>query len=254
MKLFFREYGQGEPIIILHGLFGMSDNWVSVAKDLSENYRVIIPDSRNHGLSPHSSIMDYKVMSEDLKDLISNLEINDFILIGHSMGGKVAMKFALENPNIVKKLIVVDIAPKRYPVHYKNVIEAFNSVDFSLINTRMEIDQQLKIYIEDEQVRQLMMKNLFWKSKNCLNWKLNIDSINKNFENLLEEITSINIFENSTLFLKGEYSDYLLDEDRNEILAFFPRTEFIEIRNASHWVHSDSKSDFVKSVQAFLKH
>ncbi|NVO02728.1 MAG: alpha/beta fold hydrolase [Bacteroidetes bacterium] len=253
MKLFYREYGKGQPIIILHGLFGLSDNWVSVANELSLNFKIIVPDLRNHGLSPHSSVMDYESMSQDLTELLEDLKIEDTILIGHSMGGKLAMKFALENSIKVKKLIVVDISPKKYPPHFLDVIQAFLSVDFNYANSRLKIDDQLKKVIESEKVRQLMMKNLFWKSKNCLGWKLNIDSIKKNLQNILEAITSKNIFDKPTLFLKGEFSDYILENDKKDIRLLFSSSKFVEIRNASHWVHSDSKIDFIKSVNLFLE-
>jgi pimeloyl-ACP methyl ester carboxylesterase len=252
MKLFFRQFGQGKPIIILHGLFGLSDNWVSIAKELALNYKVILPDLRNHGLSPKSSVMNYDVMSEDLLELIYSVDLKDIILIGHSMGGKVAMKYCLENSEKVEKLIVVDIGPKKYTIDHKDILEAFNSVDFSTMNTREKIEIQLKKYVPNNNVRQLIMKNLFWKSKNCLAWKLNIEAINNNFEKILEEITSNNTFTKPTLFLKGEFSDYILNLDKKEIFLLFPSSKFEEIQNASHWVHFDSRNDFIKSVKQFI--
>ena len=253
MELFYREYGSGQPIVILHGLFGLSDNWVSIAKEFSKEFKIIIPDLRNHGISPHSLEMNYEVMCEDLIELLSKLNLCNIILIGHSMGGKVAMKFALENPEIITKLIIVDISPREYPIHHIDVLTAFKSINFLVSNTRSSIELELRNFIESEKVRNLIMKNLIWKSKNCLGWKLNIDSIERNFNEILKEITSNSPFLSPVLFLKGEFSDYITEDDKIRINLLFPRSKFVEIKNASHWVHSDSHNDFVKVVEIYLK-
>lgn len=171
MKLFYRKFGQGQPLIILHGLFGQSDNWNSLAKQFSEQgYEVYIVDQRNHGLSPHSDEWNYKVMSDDLLELIQDHQLNNVILIGHSMGGKTVMQFALEHEHLLDKLIVADIAPKYYPLHHQVVLQALEAVDFKTVKTRREAEEIMGRYISDFGTKQFLLKNIYWKDDGELAW------------------------------------------------------------------------------------
>jgi pimeloyl-ACP methyl ester carboxylesterase len=173
MELYYREMGEGQPLVILHGLFGFSDNWQTQAKKFSEYYRVILVDLRNHGHSTWSSDFSYPIMVEDLLKLVQKLELHQFILLGHSMGGKVAMHFAQKHPKFLDKLIVVDMGVKSYPMHHQHILEAFNRIDLTQMSARSEAEQILKQFIDSEGVRQFLLKNLYWKEKGKLSWRVN---------------------------------------------------------------------------------
>src|SRR4051812_47077540 len=163
MKLFFREAGEGQPLIILHGLFGQSDNWNTLAKQFAENnLKVFTVDLRNHGLSPHSEEWNYKVMSEDILELINDNNLQDSIILGHSMGGKVAMQLAIDHPEALNKLIIADMAPKFYPILHQKIIEGLQSVDFTKVKTRKEVESKLSEYIHDFGTKQFLLKNIYW--------------------------------------------------------------------------------------------
>lgn len=254
MQLFFRTYGKGVPLIILHGLFGMSDNWVSLAKKFAKHYKVYIPDMRNHGKSPHSSLMNYFAMADDMKEFMEDNSIEEAYFIGHSMGGKTAMLFALENPHMVKKLVVADIAPGAYKLHHIDIIKAMKNLDFDKLNSREEIDQLLSNTIQSSKVRQLIMKNLQRIDPNRLGWKINIEAVYQNIDSITEEIQSENIFEKPTLFIKGEHSDYITPErDIPLILSLFPKTEMYVIAGASHWLHAEDPDQFFRASKRFFE-
>lgn len=252
MKLFYRKIGKGKPFIILHGLFGLSDNWFTLGKSLSEKYEVILVDLRNHGQSPHSSHFTYNAMCQDLLDLYEELNISEAIMLGHSLGGKVAMQFALDNPEKVEKLIVVDISPKPTPLRHLDIINTMLDIDFEKLKTRSEVEQQLEKTIKSKQVRQLLMKNLYWADKTRLAWKLNIFAINDNLDEIFKEIISINPFNKPILVVKGALSDYITKEDLSQIKVLFPEFKISIIENAGHWVHSDNPSAFMEAVNLFL--
>jgi esterase len=254
LDLFYRKYGQGDPVIILHGLFGMSDNWASIGKRISENgYSVYIPDLRNHGNSPHSDDLNYEILSNDLSEFINKHLIKNPIIIGHSLGGKIAMNFALENPADVKKLIVVDIGTKEYPVHNIDVLDAFLSIDITNASSRNKVEEQIAAIMPLEKVRQLMMKNIYRRADNRFEWKLNIESINNNFSNIFDKVKSKNKFTNPTLFIKGELSNYISTSDFPEIKDLFPNAELQMIQGATHWVHADKPGEFIDTVLKFIK-
>jgi len=252
VKLFHRILGKGKPLIILHGLFGLSDNWFTLGKSLSESYEVILVDLRNHGQSPHSSQFTYLSMCEDLLDLYEELHINKAILLGHSMGGKVAMQFALDNPNFIDKLIVVDISPKQTLIKHLEILEAMLDLNFDKLKTRKEVEQQLELTIKNKQVLQLLTKNLYWADQTRLAWKLNIEGINNNIDEVFKKITSNIPFTKPTLFIKGALSDYIKEEDLVLIKSLFPNFMLSTIENAGHWVHADKPAVFLKTVNEFL--
>jgi len=251
MKLYFRELGEGFPLVILHGLFGMSDNWMSIGKKLSDNYRVIIPDLRNHGSSPHDRAWDYNVMTRDLDELIQSLNIDRFHLMGHSMGGKVAMNYVRVFGDKVQKLIVIDIAPRYYPVHHQKILEALLSVDLENIQTRKEAEEQLERHIDNWGIRQFLLKNLK-RDDEGFKWKFNLNIINEQIENVGAEISGF-VAEVPTLFVAGSGSDYINQQDKTEIRELFTNSLIISIKGAGHWIHADKPDEFLESVTRFLE-
>lgn len=256
MQLHYRKFGEegNQPIIILHGIFGTSDNWFSYARRLSqEGFLVYTVDQRNHGQSPHSDNFNYLALTDDLFDFIDEHEIEDPIILGHSMGGKVAMRFALENPQLVNKLIVVDISLKAYGPRkqHKSIIQAMNSVDLSKVRNRKEVEDQISRLVPEVRIRQFILKNLNRKEKDEFEWRINIPGIEKNLDQLFDGIDTITKFEKPTLFVKGGNSDYILLEDYEQIRYNFPNAEIITIADASHWVHVESPERFYQLSMGF---
>jgi len=255
MQLAFREYGSGQPLIILHGLFGQSDNWNTLAKRFAENgFRVFTVDQRNHGLSPHHEIWDYKVMAEDLKNFISHHQLEKPIVLGHSMGGKTAMFFELHFPGLAQKLIVADISPRAYESRHDNVLEALNAVDFSKIKSRKEAEAVLHNYIPDFGTKQFLLKNIYWKDEanTQLDWRFNLKVIDKNYPDIGTEVPhlSSNI---PSLFVRGEKSNYILDSDVNDIQKRFPNYKLTTIKDSGHWIHAEKPNEFFEEVMRFIK-
>ena len=254
MKLFFRKYGTGNPLIILHGLFGMSDNWVSIGKKIADNgYCVYIPDLRNHGLSPRSSEFNYTVLANDLEEFILQENISNPAILAHSLGGKVAMTLAIKQPQIIKKLIIVDIGIKKYHVHDKELIDALSSINLKTAISRSEIENELSSTIHDNRVVQLLMKNLTRDENNFFEWKLNVDAIRENFQSVFDNIPINNYsYPGSVLFIRGEKSSYINDKDIPEIKILFPNSIFVTIPGATHWVHADNPVIFLEIVMQYL--
>ena len=264
MKLFYRKYGSGLPLIILHGLYGSSDNWVSIAKSISDRFTVFLPDQRNHGHSPHSPVHDYDSMTEDLFELVNDLKLKKFFLAGHSMGGKTAVNFALIWPERLYGLLVADISPMvadgsntiAYNQH-SEILDSILSVDLSGIRSREEVELLLKTRIQSETTRGFIMKNLKRESDNSFSWKLNASALMENLPGIMEgiepfdlEIREISGF--PVFFLKGEYSEYLPVSDFIHIRKIFPAAEFIIIPRSGHWVHSDNPEEVKKCLLKFL--
>jgi esterase len=255
MKLFYRQFGNGQPIIILHGLFGMSDNWVSIGKLLSDNYQVIIPDLRNHGQSPHSTVFNYDAMADDLIELMDDLDLPSAIIMGHSMGGKVAIQSALRYPERVDKLIVVDMSMRQYNEQQLQlgIIKAMMAIDFEKIESRSEISEMLKQSINDEKVSLFIMKNLYRETRTQLGWRPDLKSILQNIDFVFEAVSGGGMYEGSSLFIHGDDSDYVLKSDTKEIYHHFPNAVFKVVPDAGHWVHADNPEGFLKEVNAFLE-
>lgn len=251
MQLNFKKVGEGEPLVILHGLFGSLDNWMTLAKKLGEHFEVFILDARNHGQSPHNNEFNYDVMADDLYEFLLQNSIIDPIILGHSMGGKTAMQFAMNYPNKLHKLIVADIAPKPYPVHHTIIIEGMLSLDFDVIKTRKSADEQLSKYIEDFSTRQFLLKNLYWAEKERLAWRFNIPTINKNIELIGQGLENISPFEKPTLFIRGENSNYITLKDYDPIKNIFHNAE-IQSLNSGHWVHAEKPTEFLEMLNSFL--
>ena len=250
MELFYRELGSGKPMVILHGLFGFSDNWHTHAKKLSEYYRVILVDLRNHGHSPWSEEFSYQLMVDDLKELFSKLDLSDVILLGHSMGGKVAMHFAQQYPDFLEKIIVVDMGIKEYPLHHQHILKAFDSIDLGSISARSEAEKILSSFISSNGVVQFLLKNLYWKDKGKLAWRVNFKVLSDSMDEILIALPYKEVLL-PTLFIRGALSDYILDTDFEEIENYFPDSQFVTIHNAGHWVHAEAPDEFTDTVLGF---
>ncbi len=238
----------------MHGLFGSGDNWRTIAKNLEADYQCIVVDMRNHGRSPHDVEMNFKVMAEDIHELMTVLDIDKTSVIGHSMGGKVAMVFALSYPALVEKLIVADIAPKQYPPHHTAVIEAIEAIAPDQLKDRAEAEDILSRYLgPDQSTIQFLMKNLTRLQGAGFEWKANMPVIISSYPRLVEEVKSVSSFNGPALFISGGKSRYILEEDLIEIRHLFPYARIETIADAGHWVHAEAPDSFTKAVKSFLK-
>ncbi len=252
MKLFFQEYGTGQPLIILHGMLGTLDNWHTLSKRFAASYRVLAADLRNHGRSPHTDTLSYERMAGDVLELMDSQNVDSAHVLGHSMGGKVAMTLALANPSRVGKLVVVDIAPRSYHQLHDELLEALMSIDLALYQSRHQVDEVLGGSIPDRAVRQFLMKNLARNESGALFWKANLATISKNDEELSVEIVATEPFMKPTLFIKGNRSEYIVESDTPLIKKLFPNAR-IEAIDAGHWVHAESPARFAEAVEQFLR-
>lgn len=251
MKLFSRVLGQGQPMIIMHGLFGMSDNWQSLAKQLSLFFEVHLLDLRNHGQSPHSKEFNQQLIASDLALYISDNKLDDVILVGHSLGGKGAMTFAVSHPMKLQKLVIVDISPRYYPVHHDTIIQALFSLDFNELKSRQQANAQLSKLIQQEDMRQFLLKSIYWKQKGQLALRFNLTSIAENISKIGESLDQQATFTKPTLFLKGEYSNYIIDDDEEVIFHHFPDAVIETIRDSGHWLHAQNPKQFLDVVCRF---
>jgi len=251
MKLNVRKTGAGKPLIILHGLFGSADNWMSIAKELSESYTLYLVDQRNHGDSGHSEEWNYQVMAGDIVELMDGEGLDKAFLMGHSMGGKTAMFVALSHPDRVEKLIVADIAPRYYAVHHEKILEGLNAIDLETISSRKEADDKLAEYIDEAGIRQFLLKSLTRKEGKFA-WKVNLSVITEKIEIVGEAIAGDKTFENPTLFMGGANSKYIQDKDKADIDHYFPNNHLIYIKDAGHWLHAEQPAAVIETVKAFL--
>ncbi|GAA4457537.1 alpha/beta fold hydrolase [Nibrella saemangeumensis] len=254
MKLYYRTVGEtGIPILILHGLFGSSDNWLTISKTIADQgYRVILPDQRNHGRSPRSSDFDYQNMAADLKELVDDLELGQPILMGHSMGGKTVMQYAINYPDTFSHLVVVDIAPKFYPVHHSDILRGLNAVDLTTLKSRNEADAILSRHEPSVGVRQFLLKNLYRNEQGQFDWRINLPIIEREIHGIGEELTNPRIVTEPALFIRGSESSYVLDEDIPTIRRIFPNAQVATIAGAGHWVQAEKPDDFVQALIKFL--
>ena len=252
MKLNFRAIGEGkEALIIIHGLFGSLDNWATLGKAFATKRKVYLVDQRNHGKSPHADEFSYTYMSEDLEEFMNNHNIAKAIILGHSMGGKTAMKFAMKFPERIEKLIIADIGPKYYPPHHQKIIEALESVDMPTVTSRVDAESTLKLYISDPGIIMFLMKNIS-RNGNHYAWKMNLPTIVKNIDNVGEGLPLKEEYEGSTLFVRGSKSDYILDSDWEGIYNIFPSAKLATIDNAGHWLHAEQPKAFFETIEAYL--
>lgn len=252
IKLNYKTFGDGEPLIILHGLMGMLDNWQGLAKQYAEFFKVITVDQRNHGHSPQNDDADtYQAMMDDLVLLMGELGIEKANFIGHSMGGKTVMKLAQNFPDKIDKLVVADIAPKAYPVHHDLILKGLRNVPLDKIKSRTEANKYLEEYIDELGVRQFLLKSLYWKEKGQLAWRFNLDVIERDIANFGEAIEDAE-FDGETLFVRGSNSGYIKEEDEDQIFDLFPNSEIITIEEAGHWLHAEQPGQFFDITTRFL--
>lgn len=251
MKLNYRKYGEGKPLFILHGLFGSSDNWQTLGKRFAEDYTVYLVDQRNHGHSPHSDEFNYDLLADDLNELIKDTGEDNVNLIGHSMGGKAVIAFAVKYPELIDKLIVADIGYKSYPMHHDVILEGLKALDLGQIGSRGEADDVMKTYIPEFGVRQFLLKNLYWVEKGKLGWRINIPVLEAEMENILAEI-EFDTIDTETLFIRGEKSNYILESDYEDIRRKFPNSRIHTLEEAGHWVHAESPEEFYNVVKEFI--
>jgi pimeloyl-ACP methyl ester carboxylesterase len=252
MILHSKIYGTGAPLLILHGYFGMGDNWKSLADKFAENFEVHLIDQRNHGRSFHSYDFDYELLVEDLFNYIQHHNLEKVNLLGHSMGGKVAMLFAVTFPDYVHKLIVADISPKYYKPHHQQILAALNAVNFGIQDTRSKVEDTLKIYIKDSGVLLFLLKNVYRKSKDTLAFRFNLESLTVNNSEVGAALPSFTEFYGETLFLSGENSNYITENEVDLIEAHFPKARIVTVKNAGHWLHAENPTQFYSEVVSFL--
>lgn len=251
--LYSKIEGQGKPLLILHGFLGMSDNWKSIGSKFAENgYEVHLLDLRNHGRSLHSEDFNYKVMANDVLEYCQSHQLETIDLIGHSMGGKVAMLFATMYPNLVNKLIVADIGPKHYAPHHQVILAGLNAVDFSTKPDRTAVEEMLLPYISDFGTRQFLMKSLYWKTPGQLAFRFNLDVFNQKIEEVGVALPLENHFDKPTLFIRGGKSNYILDTDLPQIKNQFPNYTLKTIPGVGHWLHAEKPEVFFQESFEFL--
>jgi esterase len=253
MTLNFKTIGSGFPLIILHGLMGSLDNWQTIAKQLGAHFQVHIIDQRNHGRSPHSKEFSYELLVADLLEFMNKEGIPQAHFIGHSMGGKTVMHLALEHPEKVAKLIVVDVAPVEYEDRHSQVFKALFSVDLKTLESRQQAEATLRNTLGNyESTVQFLMKGLYRDDDNKFQWRFNVDSLYDAYDEISSGITSDKPFEGETLFVKGERSEYINASNFSEIIDLFPNNQLVEIAGAGHWVHAENPVDFIAAVEKFL--
>ena len=244
--------GEGKPFVILHGFLGMSDNWKTLGNQFAEHFQVHLVDQRNHGRSFHDDAFYYEALAEDLKNYFDTHQIKDAILLGHSMGGKTAMLFATLYPELVSKLIIADISPRFYPIHHDAILDGLNSLDFDTLKSRGQADKQLANYVTDAGTRMFLLKNLYWIEKGKLALRINLDVLTENVSEVGEALPLHAKFDGDTLFLRGDKSEYIGNQDETLIKNHFPEAKIVTIANAGHWLHAENPKDFYQAVTNFV--
>ncbi|MBI5471888.1 MAG: alpha/beta fold hydrolase [Ignavibacteriae bacterium] len=254
LHLHHKIYGHaGHSVIILHGLLGMLDNWqTQCTMYAGAGFKVFAIDQRNHGKSPHSDTFNYEVMAADVRDFMHEHHLVSAHILGHSMGGKTAMQFALTHPDLVDKLVVVDVAPRKYPNAHDEILEAMCSLKLKDLTTRHEADVEIAKRIPDYALRQFILKNLTRTDSGGLKWKVNLSIIKKHYPEIADDIPAEGRFTKSTLFVKGEKSRYIVHDDEPRLRRLFPHSKIVTIQGTGHWVHADKPEAFARAVLSFL--
>lgn len=254
MKLHFKQYSDsGEPLLIMHGLFGSLGNWGGQSRQLATDFSVYGLDLRNHGASPHSDVMNYTAMAQDVIEFMDDHGIERCHLLGHSMGGKTAMQTALSAPQRINRLVVADIAPVHYRGQHDGILDGLDAIDLRSIASRNEADKILAEYVPDELVRQFLLTNLVRSAEDEFSWRINLPVLKQNYDRLREAPASDGVFEGPTLFVKGALSNYIQEKHREAILARFPNATTKVIMHTGHWLHAEKPQTFYRIVHGFLK-
>ena len=252
--LYSKIEGYGKPLLILHGFLGMSDNWKTIGLQFATNgFQVHLLDLRNHGRSFHSDEFSYELMVQDVYDYCKAHNLNKINVIGHSMGGKTAMLFAVTYPERIEKLIIADIGPKFYPQHHQTILQGLNAVDFSKKPSRSEVEEIMSHYITDFGTRQFLLKSLYWQEPGQLAFRFNLAVFNKKIEEIGKALPENAVFSKPTLFIRGGKSDYILNEDFENLKKHFPDSTIETIPDAGHWLHAENPKMFCKIASSFLK-
>ena len=252
MQLHSNILGKGKPFVILHGFLGMGDNWKTLGSQFSEaGFEVHLVDQRNHGRSFHDELFNYEVLVEDLINYCEAHQLEDIVLLGHSMGGKTAMLFATIYPELVSELIIADISPRFYPIHHDTILKGLSSFDFETLKTRGEADKILSNYVADYGTRLFLLKNLYWIEKGKLAWRMNLSILEQAMGKILEALPEQEVL-NSSLFVRGGNSNYILDADMTGIEERFLDVEFVTIDGSGHWVHAEAMDEFLEQTLSFL--
>ena len=261
MQLAFNQFESPEEsntdkqtILILHGLFGSKRNWQSIARQLSEHFRVFTLDLRNHGESKHTDAMRYEYMADDVLQFITDHTLEEISVVGHSMGGKVAMQMALQYPEIIKRLVIIDIAPVKYQHSFNDLIDSLKSLPLEQISSRHEADKYLRSTVQPESLRHFLLQNLK-SSEDGFQWRINLDAIQANIDSLMDFPADHKHmqYQNPVLFLKGEKSDYINHQYERQIFKIFPNALFITIAGAGHWLHAENPDFVVREIGKFIK-
>ena len=268
MELFYRKYGEaGPPMVIVHGLYGSGDNWVSIARELADHFEVFVVDQRNHGQSPHSDRHDYPALRDDLKEFLDSKGIDRAVLIGHSMGGKTIMSFAMSWPERVQSLISIDIAPRPYhdlalnshqAANHAQMIDDMLALDFNGLESREEVDQALRGDIGSGRVRSFLLKNVQRNDNGDFYWRINLRALRDNLDKIMDGLDTEKVIAEGgvtgfpALFVSGERSDYIRAEDHQLIKSLFPVADIVTIPNAGHWVHAEQPTLLIKNIKYFL--
>lgn len=253
MKVFYRESGEGRPLVILHGLFGSSDNWMSVTKELALKYKVYVLDARNHGQSPHDSVHSYETMAADLKEFLDDHRIDKPVLIGHSMGGKTIMRFAAEYKDVAEKLVVVDISPRFYGRHHQDILAGYNAIDLETLQSRNEADAILSNFVGDAGVRMFLLKSLYRSGEGSFQWRINLPVIEAQIDNIGEPLPEDAHIETPTLFIRGSESGYIEDKDIAVIEKQFSHYILETVAGASHFVHAEKPKEVIERIEKFIE-
>lgn len=252
MKLNYKVLGEGSPVVILHGLFGMLDNWITFGRALSANYKVFLVDQRNHGNSPHSEAHSYTLMAEDLLAFCEEHQLQKITLIGHSMGAKTAMRFALDNPERVANLIVIDMGVQQYTGGHETIFRALRTLDLESVTSRKEAEFALTELIPEPGVRQFLLKNLHRTEDNTYAWKFNLEALYQHYAETLSGITAFEPYLGKVTCIRGGNSGYVQDADWDAFTTIFPNAQLFTIPDAGHWVHADQPDALLQLVERII--
>lgn len=253
MKLAYKNLGTGRPLIILHGLFGSSDNWLTIAKKFAQHYHVFLLDARNHGLSLWSDEHSYALMAADLAEFITEHNLQNSAIIGHSMGGKTLMHFVQTSNITISKMVVVDISPRYYAPHHQREIAALQPIDLSKLQSRQDADDAMALIIPETMVRQFLLKGLYRNDAGDFNWRFNIKTIANHIDNIGEAQNKNTKVALEALFIRGANSSYYISESDQELIQdIFTNSKIVTIPNAAHWVQAEQPEIFYEVVMQFL--